>query len=74
MIDKLAGVALAAQVFINPYTGMELPPEPREAYAGCKCSVHFKDVPASTEPALPFRQGIDAPLIESVPDVLEPVK
>lgn len=58
--------------YTHPDTGRLLPPEPE--HNGCFCSVHHKSDPAPKEPAKPFRQGFDAPLIETVPDVLEPVK
>ena len=72
MMDKLGAIAVAAQIFINPNTGLELPPEPQ--HNGCFCSVHYKNVQAPVEPAKPFRQMYEPPSVDSVPDVLEPVK
>lgn len=75
----LAAVAFAVPVtastvtqYTNPYTGALLPPEPQ--HNGCLCSTHYKTDAAPKEPARPFRQGFDAPLVETVPDPLEPVK
>ena len=58
--------------YTDPHTGLILPPEPQ--HNGCKCSVHHKTQLGPKEPAKPFRQGLDAPLLETVPDVLEPLR
>lgn len=68
----MINILFAAAVFLDPYTGMELPPEPQ--HNGCFCSVHYKTVPDPKEPAQPFRQGFEPPPIESIPDPLDPVK
>ena len=67
----MINIAFAAAVFINPYTGQPLPPEPQ--HDGCFCSVHYKSIPDPREPAKPFRQGVEAPPIESIPDPLAPL-